>query len=115
MNQVVIKLLPDGSGRVRIHWFMRTEDGPIETLASITQTGMGPIKLGGAKGRIACSPSKTSVAPLVQGGQTTPCCCSDDPRVVTCPECRAVPEFAEMEKQLAEILETGQDVVKQTS
>lgn len=106
MNKVVIKLLPDGSGRVRIHWFVHDDRGPVTTPASTTLTALGPLKLGGAKGRIACQPRRASVTPEVVGGVTTPIVHSDDVRAVTCPECRQTKEYWEVMGQLAEILET---------
>jgi hypothetical protein len=105
MNQVVIRLLPDGSGRVRIHWFVHDPKGPVRTPASTTMTALGPLRLGGAVGRIACQPGLESVTPKVDGTQTVPLCHSDDCRAATCPECMATPEYAAAMKRLSEILE----------
>lgn len=106
MNQVVIKLLPDGSGRVRIHWFCRDDKGPIRTAEAVTMSALGPVRLGGATGRIACQPQRKSVAPEVNGLVTTPCVHSDDARAVTCPECMKTPEYAAAMKAYSEIMET---------
>ena len=105
MNQVEIKLLPDGSGRVRIHWFVRDPKGPIKTAGSTTLPALGPLTLGGAMGRLACNAAIKDVAPQFSGGVWRPCVCSDDVRAVSCPECQAVPEYETERLKLKEILE----------
>ena len=89
-----IKVLPDGSGRVRIHWFERRPQGPIRTaLAAFPLEQVGLVQLGGAVGRIACMPNRKDVQPDWKGNEVTPLCHTDDPRAATCPECMATPEF----------------------
>lgn len=107
MNRVVMKLLSDRSGRVLIHWFIHDDQGPVETPANAVMTAMGPLKLGGVRGRIACMPSLDSVTPTMVNGISYPVPHSDDVRAVTCPACSATKEFWEMKKRLAEILETA--------
>ncbi len=100
---VVIRMLPDKSGRVRIHWFIRDSTGPAKTPSLTVPSPVGPLAVGGTVGRIACQPKRDSVTPAVNhAGQIEPCCHTDDPRAATCPECCATDEF----KQAMEYLET---------
>ncbi len=108
MNKVVIRLLKDGSGRIRIHWFRHHPLGLIQTPGSVRMTALGPFPLGGKQGMIACQPSMVSVNPKVQGGKTEPCCHSDDVRAANCPECLATPEAKVALENYAEILHTTQ-------
>ncbi len=105
MTAVLIRLLPDRSGRVRIHWFERTADGPVQTQANSVQTALGTVKLGGAKGRIACQPARKEVTPSLIGSEWEPCVHSDDPRAVTCPECMGKDGFKAAMQELKDILE----------
>jgi len=107
MIPIVIRLLPDGSGRVRIHWFERCDDGPIETLQRSEPTPIGPLRLGGAKGRIACRPEQKSLSQTTREGQYQPTVHSDDVRAVTCPECQATEAYKKTVQDLADILETN--------
>lgn len=101
---VDFRMLPDGSGRVRIHWFMRDEAGPICTGVVSHSTPLGPVVLGGAKGRIACQPNLESVNPIwLSANHVQPLHHSDDARAATCPECMATPEYAAMMKRLGEL------------
>jgi hypothetical protein len=86
-----IRLLPDGSGRVRIHWFQRTPDGPIRTPGrSEMLPPIGELKIGGAVGRIACMPRQESLRNVMKDGRIAPIFHSDDIHAVTCPECLAL-------------------------
>jgi hypothetical protein len=107
MRTVIIRMLPDKSGRVRIHWFIHEERGPIKTPETVKMTQIGPVRLGGNRGRIACQPAKTDLVPQQKGRDIEPCCHSDDPRAVTCPECMAVPEYREAMDYLGELLTTS--------
>jgi hypothetical protein len=95
--QVVVRLLPDKSGRVRIHWFCRDEKGAATTPASAdpmfaAMPNGHPMKPG-TKGFIACQRALTSVEPRQVNGtwQATPH--TDDVRCATCPECKTTPEY----------------------
>jgi hypothetical protein len=90
---IAIKMLPDGSGRVVIHWLIRGE-GPITTPRSEIRTPAGPRMGGGVTGKIACQPERKSALPEVKGGEILMFHYSDDCRAVTCPDCMATPEFA---------------------
>lgn len=105
MNQVIVRLLPDKSGRVRIHWFERTDQGPIQTDGVVQPTQAGLVRLGFAKGRISCRPNDTALGGT-QGAAYVPTVHSDDVRAVTCPECMATEEFKAMIKSMEDILET---------
>ena len=107
MRALLIKLLPDGSGRVRIHWFIHDAAGPIKTTGNVLPTAAGILRLGGAIGRIACDPDKESVATVVDGQKHIPYVHSNDPRAATCPECIATKEYVEAMKKLGEVLETS--------
>ena len=108
-RQVVVRILQDGTGRVRIHWFCRDESGPIHTPGTSVLTMMGPLPLGGARGRIACQGELGSVMPRIgDDGQTHLVPHSDDVRAVTCPECRETAIFMAAAARLSELLETAQ-------
>jgi len=108
MNQVHVKLLPDGSGRVRIHYFIHDEKGPIQTPGSVVPSALGPIQLGGFRGRIACQPGLKSILPKNVAGVLHLTPHSDDVRGVSCPECMASKEYKETKAILAETLDTSQ-------
>lgn len=104
MNRVVIRLLPDKSGRVRIHWFETLPEGPIETAQNVHLTAIGPVKIGGARGRIACAPQQKELIGKTKIGYQ-PTVHSDDPRAVTCPECLATASCQKALADLADILD----------
>jgi hypothetical protein len=91
MRSINIKLLKDG--RVCIHYFALDPQGPIETQGDVRPTEVGPIKLGGVRGKIVCHPEQNSVYPYFDGRETKICAHSDDPRAVTCPACQESAEF----------------------
>jgi hypothetical protein len=99
MNNILIRMLPDMI-HVRHHWFCRTEAGPAETPSG----HLGPYKVGGVRGYIACQKSRESITPLMlPGGQVEPLHFTDDARAATCPECQATPEFEAMMAQLEKL------------
>ena len=55
------------------------------------KTPAGTVKLGGARGKIACNPALESLEAIRNGGQMV--VHSDDVRGVTCPKCKEVPEY----------------------
>jgi hypothetical protein len=96
-RHVGIRMLPDGSGRVRIHWFVKDEvRRSIQTPSRTALTERGSIVLGGATGYIACDPARKDVYPRAVRGIVELFCHSDDPRAATCPECCATEEFREV-------------------
>jgi hypothetical protein len=107
MSRVVIKLLPDKSGRIRIHWFVRDSAGPIQTPGRIVPTVHGPFPLGAAKGYIACNKALKDTQPQMVNGQVLPSVHSDDVRSATCPECLATQEAKDALAQLEEIYDTA--------
>ena len=52
---------------------------------------------------MACNPVLASVAPQKVGADNVLMPHSDDVRAVTCPECRATPEFKAVEAALSEL------------
>lgn len=95
-NIVVMRLLPPnatGTRHVRVCWFMRDENGPVQNPSGEIQTKAGPITVDGLRGKIACQPARTSVAPRFDGVETHLCINSEDPRATTCPQCKATPEY----------------------
>jgi len=113
--QVVIRMLRDADGqlrRVRIHWFVRSVEGPAKTPGpgnspeALAAYPGGHPHLPGARGHIACQKARTSVEPELRNGVWHPCPHSDDPRAVSCPECQATPEFKTMMKRLEELVPT---------
>lgn len=99
-RHIGIKLLPDNSGRVRIHWFVRDPAGPIITSGRRAVTAKGPITLGGARGYIACQPDRKDVRPTAVRGILEMFFHSDDFRAATCPECLGTQEYAEVMAEL---------------
>lgn len=95
-TNVVIRLLPDGSGRVCIHWLMADAEGPIETVNRIVVTGMGPQIMKGKRWRMACNPTLSNLGELSQAGRLVPYPHSDDIRAVTCPKCLATERAKEI-------------------
>lgn len=97
-QQVDVKVLK--GGRVRIHWFVLRESGPIHTSARhVHGQGVGTIQLGGHSGYIACQPQRKQLS-LTQGGRIQVCPCSMEFEVVTCPECMATVEFQKAVQQV---------------
>lgn len=107
MRVVNVKLLPDGSGRVRIHWFVHSESGPAKTPGGVVKTSQGPARYDGARGYIACQPQRTSVLPQMKGNEYTLLVHSDDVRAATCPDCLATVEAQAMLQELGETLDSG--------
>lgn len=105
----VLRLLPDGSGRVRIHWFIWDKEGPIQMPQTMVMTAKGPMAVGGnavtgeRRGRIACQPKLKSVLPQQKGQEYLLFTHSDDPRAASCPECMATEEYKAAMKALEEI------------
>ena len=109
MNRVLIRMLPDGTGRVRIHWFEWLDDGPIQPVPPLAMSNLGPMTLKAHKmkrGRIACMPKLESLAPQVQNGLSQLVVHSDDPRAATCPECMATEGYRKTMALMSE-LEAG--------
>jgi hypothetical protein len=94
---VIIRMLPDGSGRVRIHWFCRALLGVSDKIATrgIVFKESGQLGIGPVQGHIACQPARTGLHSDLRAGQQAPLMHTDDPRAATCPECMATPEFKE--------------------
>jgi hypothetical protein len=90
---VEVKMLPDGSGRMRIHWFEIAPDGPASTAGGIIHSNMGPVEIAGMRGRIACMPRENNIGPREIDGVIHVVQNSDDARAVTCPECMATERF----------------------
>jgi len=90
---VEIKVLKDK--RIRIHWFVDDDKGPIRTAQSdpIVHPGLGTVVLGGAVGYIACQPTRQTLTSPIVNGRLQPCPCSREITAVTCPECKATKEF----------------------
>jgi len=105
MRVVNVKLLPDGSGRVRVHWFVRSPQGVIRTGLKTEITPIGILRLGGAQGYIACQPKRENVLPTMDHGEIHLLIRSDDIRAANCPECLATEEA---KKLLAEMKDTEQ-------
>lgn len=95
-NVVVMRVLPpdaNGTRYVRVCWFIIDKDGPVQNPGGMLETSWGPKGYEGARGRIACQPKRTSVLPEFNGAETRLCVNSEEPRAVTCPECKATPEY----------------------
>ena len=126
-----VKLLPDGSGRVCIHWLMEdTYDAAKEPPDSLKPLGrlvkeaadgdQFPIRVQGhpqlrsqtgqpamVRGRIACNPKQNTVNPQHRGQEVLMCMHSNEVRAVTCPKCLATPEAVELLKSYENTLEVA--------
>lgn len=80
-------------GRVRIHWFIFQEGGPVRTSVGKLKSSMGPMDVVGREGRIACDPKRTTLNPSRHGEVIKTFHHTDDPRAATCPECCATGEY----------------------
>ncbi len=107
MRVAEIKMLPDGSGRVRIHYFVHDQKGPVTTPDGVIMSSIGPIRMGGVKGYIACQPERANLLPQMQGNVSLLTCHSDDARAATCPECLATDDWKKASQQLEELLNNG--------
>lgn len=128
-----VKLLPDKSGRVLIHWlqedtFDASKEGAdsLKPLAHLVKEadapgGAFPIKINGhpqlrggvgqavvANARIACNVKQNSVNPLHRGQEVFMCMHSNDVRAVTCPRCLETKDAVELLKQYEDTLEVAQ-------
>src|SRR5438876_1374472 len=110
MRTVVVRLLPDGSGRVRIHWFERLDNGPVKTPEGEVMTNLGPMVFGGVSGRIACAPKMTNVSPQMVDGRANLVCHSDEVRAVTCPQCMETEEFKKAMEEIRLLVDTANPV-----
>ena len=99
---LVVKTLKDG--RACIHWFKHDPKGPIQTSADVAISSLGPIKIGGATGKIVCHPEQNTVSSQWDGNELRMCLNSDDVRAVTCPACIETDEYKEQSKALDEII-----------
>lgn len=100
MQTVELKLLPDGSGRIRIHWVMRDPEGPVLIHDRVVETSWGPKLMSGSRWRVACQPQRASIAPQAQGQKILPFPITDDPRAVTCDLCVATEWFQKARAEL---------------
>ena len=100
---ITIKVLKDR--RVRIHFFVRSEKGPIQTEPDIhLAPGIKPVRIGGAKGFVACQPQRKRLAGEMLNGRVLVFPCSDEVRAVTCDLCLATDEFKKAAEELAAVL-----------
>ena len=103
---IVLKQLKDGSGRLCIHYFVRADNGAIQT--AIDPGNKIPWLRGGTKGYIACNPQQNAV--LKQDGmETFVCLRTDDIRAATCPACLETKEAVEMLGHYAELETANND------
>jgi hypothetical protein len=98
-RRIVRKLLPDGSGRIRIHWVYLTPDGPNVAKGVAIDTSSNPIQ-GEKHYRIACMPGVLIDGAQKVGENLLVHERTDDPRASSCPECEETEEY---KKAMAEI------------
>lgn len=104
MSRVVeMKVLP--SGKVRIHYFHRTEEGAATAPSGLTPDEEGKLRMGPVKGIIACSPATSKITSTTTKGVTRLVCHSDDPRAATCPQCAATEVYKAAMAEYASLLE----------
>ena len=107
VRTVEIKLLRDEHGnvtqRVRIHLFVRDDNGAAQTPAGKVQTSKGALKVGGTKGYLACQKTRTDIGPQKVGEVIVVTPHSDDVRAATCPSCLETQEAKDMLRRLEEL------------
>ena len=107
MSQVVVirMLKPDehGVSRARQCYFVRDAQGPVKYKECELQADKKgkkiPFRMPGTAGYVACQPKRASLDPMRRDGEQHVCIRTDDPRVVTCPDCIATSEYKEAMKQ----------------
>jgi hypothetical protein len=104
--QTLIKLLPDGSGKVRLHYFVHDDKGPIKTPTGTVMTALGPVTMGGVMGYVACQPRRTEITPEIRQNVVVPVPHTNEARAVTCPECKETVAWKETMKLLEDLVET---------
>jgi len=103
MRYVEIKRLPDGSGRVRVHWIVPDQNGPLLTSTSAVPSDQGIKLTPGIRVRIACLPRQDTFSELTSDNGVKLTLRSDDPRAVTCPECQKTSEYQAARRLIEEI------------
>jgi hypothetical protein len=106
-KSVIVNVLPgertDGSGRVCIHLFVRDPNGPfvephvLHRIIGKDRQETREICAKPTRGRLACDP-KRKVAPVYKNGITIITLRTDDPRAVSCPKCKASPDYISLMK-----------------
>jgi hypothetical protein len=113
MRTIRMRALPgeplDGSGRIRIHFFVKDVRVKTQTPAGVVKTAVAglpgpPLKVGGVHGYIACNRARDPLTSSVVNGVHAVEPYSDDPRGATCPECLATPEFQAAMKVIEELV-----------
>lgn len=87
-----------GRRRVRIHFYVRSEGGPIKPSPMTLNTAKGPVPIGGGRGFIACQPKMATLKANIVNGAYQPTPCSDHPGAVTCDLCMKTAAFQEAAK-----------------
>ncbi len=100
---ITVRVLKDR--RVRCHFFVHSEKGPIHTAPRIEiAPGISPMQIGGASGFIACQPQRQQINGAISGGRIEVTFVSDECRATTCPECIATEAFKKAAEELAAML-----------
>ena len=105
--QTVIRVLPvgpDGLQRVRIHFFVHDEAGPIHTPSGAHMSNMGPVRFPASSGYMACNPKLADLRGSVIAGVPETLVHSNDPRAATCPECLATQAYKDAMARLEEVI-----------
>lgn len=101
------KLLPDGTLRVRIHFFVRDQSGGVNFPGGVILRSVGgvpmPLRYHGSRGYFACAPDEGAAHP-VKDGRICVREHTGDPRAVTCPECVATDVFKAKLRELEEAI-----------
>ena len=61
-RKVILEYLDEKKAIVRVHWFVIDPGGPIT--ARCTIIGTSPLKMGPARGYIACQPARKCIEPI---------------------------------------------------
>jgi hypothetical protein len=108
MTTAKIKLIPDGTGRVCIHYFHKEANGHVRTPSALMPSTIGLLRVGGEAGRIACDASLRTVTPQTRGNELQVCPHTDDPRAATCPACLKTPLWREAMLEIGAELPPGE-------
>jgi hypothetical protein len=112
---VVVRVLPkdeNGIQRCRQCFLVKSPTGAITSpTGRLAKPKNGekhyPFLVPGYQAYIACQPKRANVNPMNRNSETHVTLRTDDPRVVTCPECMATQEWKDAMAQFDNLLAVG--------
>ena len=109
MRPIHLKALPGTNlKKLRIHWFVHDDAGPITTPKKDFKSNKGSVTMGGVSGHIACQPQKKGGLLEIRPDGIHVFMRTDSIRAATCPECLA---SAEAKVYLASMEDTVEQMI----